>query len=283
MNENVWRRLQRIDPRVLYVLLILSIVIPLFLPRLTLPVIPSQQSVAFYDTVQGLPRNKLVIVDGWWSPSTRGENQWQARAILTHLMQRGLHFAILSFDPKNNQLTQDLVDRLAPRYHYVYGRDYVNWGYRPSQAFPQIVKGLSTDVPGTIQKDWKGTPLTRIPVMRGIRNSADIAAVVEITPSGSAGTWIGLFPVGPGKVPLLFAPTAVMAPTYYPYIDSHTIAGMLTGIKGAADYEQLTGVHAFGTRAMGALSLIYALIILFVVLGNVGYYAARAAERRRDR
>lgn len=282
MNSNRWQRLQQVDARVIYVLLLLSILIPLFDRQFSLPIIPSQEARKFYRVVQGLPHNKLVIVDGWWSPSTRGENKWQAQAILTHLMQRHLPFAILSFDPKNNQLTQDIVNQLAPKYGYLYGRDYVNWGYRPQNVVVQIVKGLAQSVPGTIKTDWKGTPIARIPVMRGIQNYFNISAVVEITPSATADTWIGLAPVGsgPGQVRLLFAPTAVMAPTYYPYIDSGQISGMLTGIKGAGDYEQLIGVHSFGTRATGALSLVYALIIAFVIIGNIGYHANRASRRR---
>jgi hypothetical protein len=283
MDQHFWQRMQKIDPRVLYTLLLVSILIPLFINKFSLPIIPSQQSLAFYNTVQQLPTNKLVIVDGWWSPSTRGENAWQAQAILIHLMQRRLPFVILSFDPKNNQLTQNIVNSLAPKYHYVYGKDYVNWGYRPSSAYVQIVKGLGDSIPGTIQRDYKNKPITSFPVMQGIKTYANIGAIVEITASPTVDTWIGLAPVGSlsqGKVPILFAPTAVMAPTYYPYIDSGQIAGMLTGIKGAGDYEQLIGVHAFGTRATGALSLVYGLLILFVVLGNVGYHMGRAAERR---
>jgi hypothetical protein len=276
MNQNIWERLQKIDPRIIYALLLVSIVIPLFL-NLSLPIIPSQQSEEFYETVQGLPLNKLVIVDGWWSPSTRGENAWQAQAILIHLMQRHLHFAILSFDPKNNSLTQQIVDRWAQKYGYVYGRDYVNWGYRPGTVFSQTIKGLNQSIPVTIKTDYQGKPIANFPVMQGIKNYSNIGAIVEITPSGTVDGWIGLAPVGNGvgKIPLLFAPTAVIAPTYYPYIDSGQIAGMLTGIKGAGDYEQMIGVHAFGTRATGALSLVYALLIIFIVLGNVGYYATR--------
>ena len=40
---------------------------------------------------------------------------------------------------------------------------------------------------------------------------------------------------------------------------------------------------SFGTQAAGALSLVYALIILLIVLGNVGYYASQAAKKRQAR
>ena len=145
------------------------------------------------------------------------------------------------------------------------------------------IKGLVKDIPGTIKTDANSTPISQIPVMKTIKTRADVAAVVDITPVAS--------PPKPGWVCLkktisrlsCLLPTAVMAPTYYPYLDSKQIAGMLTGIKGAGDYETLLDTHSFGTRAAGALSMVYALIILLIILGNLGYYLSRAAQRRTER
>ena len=282
MNTTFWDRLQTIDRRVIYAILLVVILIPLFF-RINLPTYPSKQSLDFYNTIERVAKespNKIVIVDGWWSPGTRGENQWQAQAVVTHLMMRHLHFAILSFDTQNNTVMQtQVVEPLAKKYGYLYGRDYINWGFKPLASFVPTVKGLVTDIPGTLKKDYKGTPITQFPVMKDIKTRADIGALVEITPSKTAETWLGLFEQN-NTPPLLFAPTAVMAPTYYPYLDTGQMAGMLTGIKGAGDYEGLLGTHSFGSRAAGALSLVYALIILLIIFGNVGYYVSRAAQKR---
>lgn len=291
MNTTLWDRLQTIDRRIIYGVLLVVILIPLFFP-ITLPTYPSKQSQDFYDTVERVAKespNKIIIIDGQWSPSTRGENQWQTQAIVTHLMQRHLHFAILSFDTQNNTVTQtQIVEPLAKQYGYVYGKDYINWGFRPSASFVPTIKGLVTNIPGTIKKDYKGTPITQFEVMKGIKTRDDVGALVEITASATAEYWLGLFEQNDNP-PFLFAPTAVSAPTYYPYLDAHQMSGMLTGIKGAGDYEGLLiqngllKTPSFGTRAAGALSLVYALIILLIIFGNVGYYAARAAQRRQGR
>ncbi len=290
MNTNFWDRLQTIDRRAIYGVLLAFILASLFLPS-SLPNYPAQQSQDFYDTIERVAADpasahKIVIIDGMWSGSTRGENQWQAQALVTHLMKRHLHFATLAFDTQNNTLMQtDVVAPLAKQYGSVYGRDYVNWGYRPYASFVPTVKGLATDIPGTIKKDYKGTDISSLPVMKGIKNRGDVAAVVDITPMQTTETWLGLFEQN-NNPPFLFSPTAVMAPTYYPYLDSGQISGMLTGIKGAGDYESLLKSHGlikdtgFGSRAASALSLVYALIILLIILGNVGFYAGRAARQR---
>ncbi len=285
MNQTtIWQRLQTIDRRVIYLILIGFILVPLFLPKFDLPILPSRQSRDFYQTVEEVARtnpNSIVIVDGWWSPGTRGENQWQTTAILTHLMQKHLRFALLSFDVQNNTLMQNIAETLAPRFGYVYGTDWVNWGFKPSGVFPQTLKALVNDIPGAIKTDYKGRPITSFPVMQGKKTIKDVGAIIEITPSNSVAGWIGLVQ-GVNKTPLLYSPTAVMAPDAYPYLDSGQIAGMLTGVKGAGDYEKLTGTKSFGTQATGALSLVYALLIGLIILGNIGYFAGRRQERREN-
>ena len=285
MNPNFWDRMQTIDRRVIYGVLIVFILIPLFDRKFNLPIIPSKQSRDFYDTVQQIPPGGMVLIDGWWSPGTRGENQWQTQAVLLHLMQRHLRFAILSFDPQNNTLVQNMVNTLAPKYGYVEGRDYVNFGYKPSAVFSQTVQAMAVNIPGALKKDRNGMPLAGMPAMKGINSIQDLSAIVEVTPSATAETWLGLGGLRQGthNVPFLLATTAVGAPTYYPYLDSGQIAGMLTGVKGAGDYEYLLGTSTFGTRATGALSLVYALVIGLIALGNIGYFAGRAAERRAAR
>src|ERR1035438_2009179 len=110
--------MQSIDSRIIYVILATIILIPLFLPKLHYINIPGKPAIDFYETIEHVARtdpNGLVIVDGQWSSSTRGENQWQTEAILAHLMMRHVHFATLSFDPQNETLTKQILIRLAAR------------------------------------------------------------------------------------------------------------------------------------------------------------------------
>jgi hypothetical protein len=285
MSETtIWHKLQNIDRRVIYALLLLSIIIPLFVPSISIPGVPSQQSKDFYSTVETISKtdpNKIVIISGAWSSGTRGENKWQAQAIITHLMMRHVRFAILSFDPQNNDLTQRIAEKAAAKYNYKYGEDYINWGYRPFSVFTQTLKGIVTDIPATIKTDWHSKNLSTFPIMKDIKSVKDVKAIIDITPSNTVNTWIGLVQ-GVNHTPLLYAPTAVMAPDSYPYLDSHQISGLLTGIKGAGDYEELTGVKAFATRGAGALSMVYALIIFLVILGNIGYQQGRLHARRTE-
>lgn len=284
MEQNIWQKLQRIDPRILYVVLIVMIVVPLLFPKFTLPIIPSAQTVSAYNTIDQVAKSspgKIALIDGWWAASTRGEQKWQTKAILRQLMRDRIPFAILGGDPQNPQLTMQLAQQLAPEYHYVYGVDYINWGYKV--AYVPLLKGLVTDIPGTLQNaDFRGQPLSSFPIMRNVRNIRDIGVIIEITPSSTLDQMLQLVQ-GVNHTPLVFVPTAVMAPESYPFLDSHQIAGIVTGIKGAGDYEKLLGVSDFGTRASTALSMVYALIIFLIILGNLGYHMGRRSEKANRR
>lgn len=269
-------KVQSINPRVIYLLLIAAILIPLFLNKIQYTNIPSKQSTEFYDTVNAIRNDDrhIVLVDGSWSQSTRGENYWQLKAILTHLMSKHIRFALLSFDPQIDVPTMALVRELSRRYPYQYGVDYIDWGYRPDKSIKQVLKGLVINIPGTLKSDWKGRPLTAFPIMKKIHDVTNISAIIEVTNTDLIDKWLGLVQ-GINRTPLLYATTAIGAPNYYPYLDSRQLSGMLTGVKGAGDYEQLIGEQGFATRATGALSFVYALIIGLVIIGNIGQIAGR--------
>lgn len=55
---------------------------------------------------------------------------------------------------------------------------------------------------------------------------------------------------------------------------------MITGAKGAQEYEQLLGVVGLGTRFMNAISFSHVLIILFILLGNFAMLMNRLQLRR---
>jgi hypothetical protein len=60
----------------------------------------------------------------------------------------------------------------------------------------------------------------------------------------------------------------------YPYWPDK-IVGWATGAKGAAEYEILVRRPGEGAAAMDAQSLAHLAIVIFIVLGNLGYFLSR--------
>ena len=80
-------------------------------------------------------------------------------------------------------------------------------------------------------------------------------------------------------VPVGFACMTIMAPGYYPYIDSGQLCGMLIGNRGAAEYEYLVNYRARGTKLIMAASFGNCCIILAAIIGNIGLWAGRKREK----
>jgi hypothetical protein len=270
---NILRFLQTADRRYLYALLLLTVTIPFFI-KTRLPVVVSPQTLALYKAIDALPPNSFVLFGVDWGAGTSGESQPQTEAIMRHLMKRRLRFALLAFDPQPKTLVQRIATRLQGEYGYQEGRDWVNFGYKIAQE--NFLKAFGQGIPAAVVTDIHSTPIASLPVMEGIRTARDIKFLIDVTPSGTYESYIR-FLQGPYQIPMGLAPTAVMGPEAFNYLDSGQLVGMAVGLQGAIEYEYLVGTFGKATRANVSSSFAHLLIITFILLGNL----AMILERRR--
>ncbi len=82
-------------------------------------------------------------------------------------------------------------------------------------------------------------------MMADIHNYKNVKGVITFAGGNVADMWITY---GNAKfgVPVALGVTGVMASDYYPYLKSGQILGLIPGVKGAAEYEQLVGVVGQG-------------------------------------
>ena len=79
-------------------------------------------------------------------------------------------------------------------------------------------------------------------------------------------------------MPIVSGCTAVSAPEYYAYMSTNQLTGLLGGLAGAAEYEQLVEVKGTATRGMDGQSLAHLAIIFFILLGNVLQFFGRGGR-----
>ena len=135
------RWLDRLDRRIVYLLVMLSLLIPILLNK-SLKMVELKSARLFYDAVEKLePRDdQIVLIAMDWSAATRAENEPQTEAVVEHLLRRKVHFALLSTDPMSTPFLINLPEKVAARLKErtgqtcEYGKDWVNLGYRPGQA-----------------------------------------------------------------------------------------------------------------------------------------------------
>ena len=277
-------KLQNVDRRILYVLIALVISVPLLMKPARHPHVIFAEVQNAYKTIDSVPEDKIVLVSTVWGAGTIAENGPQTEALMRHMFTRGVKFVVLSWDPAGTELGYQIGAKLEKELGKKYGVDWAHLGFRVPQL-QQVISGLSENFPKQLKQDRFNTPLDRIPVTKNVKDYQQIGTVVEITPSGTLEMWIAYLTM-PKKIPLVFCPTAVMAAEAYPYLDSGQLRGMLNGVIGAAQYETLIGQEnerTYAAAAAWALSAAHIFIILLIVLGNLGYLAARRAEERQRR
>jgi hypothetical protein len=272
-----------IDRRIMYGLLCLIIVLSLIKP-VNQPLVPTKAVKGVYNAVEKIPRDKIAIISIVYSSSTMAENGPQTEAVMRHLFRRGVKFAVLPWDQQGAKLSLDIANRVSKDMGKKYGVDWCDWGYRPAYLY-QILPALAKDIPGTIGKDYKGTDVRKLPMMRGITRidkdfaKSDVGFVIDITPSSTLEPWIQLIK-GVYGTPLAYAPTLVMVPEAFNPLDAHQIVGMLPGLPGAGQYERMLNYRGFGQVGAAALSGAHLLIVVLIIIGNIGLVASRRRGSR---
>jgi hypothetical protein len=281
--------LGRIDRRILYLGLAIFTLVPMVL-QWDLPAPVSQPVQSLYDTVAQVPADGVVVLGTDWDAGTQAENRPQMVALVRHLLRRRLKFAMISVGyPQSPQLSQDVVDeaireetRLDPGLDFRYGRDYVNLGYKELTR-PWLLAFIQ-DTPAQVRADWKNRPLSET-FMTGVRQwgtGGQVQMFVDITGSSTLEEWRPL--LYPKGVRVAGAVTAVMAPEQYPFLANRQMVGMLTGLKGAAEYEKLLNYKGTAYKNMRGQSFAHVYILLLLVLGNIATVSGlRRGRARRGR
>ena len=268
-----WQRMQQIPRYYIYALLAGVVIWQLLFP-IRLPIAPSRATLGVRDAIRNVPEDKIVIISVDWDASTQPETGPQTQAIIEACFQLKKRFAIMNLAaPMGVKLANDIALRVARRYNAKYGVDWCNWGYKVGQG--NFLMAVAKNIPKAVGTDFYNKPVSELPMMRGVENISSIGLVVEVTGlAGMTELWLGLIQ-GPYGTPFASAYTAVMAPGYYPYLDSGQMKGMLVGAKGAAEMETLVNRPGSAVAIMNVQSWAHLLIIVLIVIGNVAYFMGR--------
>lgn len=277
--------ISRIDRRLIYGALLLFTLFPL-VAGVGLPVYATPPVQNFHRSLEELPTDKIVLISSNWDAGTYAENEPQTIAIFRHLLRRKMKFVIMSVaSPNAPQLTYNSLQAAirnelpgrGPEDYPVYGRDYVNAGFKVRNA--PWVRSLVRDPVAALQADWKGKPLKSFPMFQGMTTlPKSFSMLIDITASASTPLWIAL--IGSEGVDVSLACTAVMAPEQYPYLSTQQLTGMLTGMRGAAEYEKLLDMKGRATRMMAGQSFAHLYLFLLIAFGNLAIIRNWFARRR---
>lgn len=272
-------KIGNIDRRIIFIVMALSVVVPLAM-RMSLPIpISAGPSKDMYDAVEALPEGSKILLSFDYDPSTMPELQPMAIALTQQLMTKDIKIVSMALWPMGvslgNEALMSVSDSLG-REEYV---DWVNLGYKTGGGV--LIVRLGSDIKSVFPVDYDGNSVDDMPIMHDVNKLNDFDMIISLS-AGDPGIPAWIMMAGDRyEIPIGGGCTAVSAPQFYPYLGTGQLVGLLGGLKGAADYETMVRVGVenppagTATPGMAAQSVAHLVIMMFIVLGNISYLSTR--------
>lgn len=267
-----------LDRRWTFLAIGIAAVIP-FLKPMGLAIKPTKEVIAVFNAVENLKElGKPLVISFDFDPGTDAEIGPMAHALLIHAFHNNVPVIVLNFIYTGTALAELRLTQAAELYDKVHGKDYVFLGNKP--AYANVMINMANDLRLSYPKDYYGNTIDSLPMMEKIKNYDDFGLVVGLSGTRMVEYWI-IYGQGPYGFPYAIGCTAVSATDMYPYIQTGQSLGLMGGMKGAAEYEQLlvdngiTQKLGDAARGLDSQSLCHLVIIAFILIGNIAYFGGK--------
>jgi hypothetical protein len=285
-----------IDRRIIFLLIGLSVLIPLIKPNwLELPIKIDNNTQIVYDSISGLQEGDKVLLSFEYGASTKPEVHPMAVALLKHLFAKGIKVYIVSLWPEGPIMAKLAMDEIiaSDLFNIEDGKDYIMFDYKVGGSI--VIKNISDDFRGIYKQDYNRIPIEQLQIMEGVYSVEDFDFVFDFS-AGVPGNaeWVQ-YACDPKNVPLSSGCTSIMVTDAIPYVESGQLKGILAGMPGAAEYEKMVydyltneltnnneyiNENASITKGkafsrMSAQSVAHLVMVIFILLGNLSYYYQR--------
>lgn len=311
---NFFERLQALDRRWIYLVVLLAIIVPLIIPfnSKTYVTEPSENVYKKIDSFAGR-KDRAILMCFSHDASTMAELFPMEVAILRHCFERKIQVLTICFMPQAKPLMDYAINTAKEDYNVQSGIDYLNLGYKPYGLFLPIMLGMGDDIAKAVETDDQGRKVDNLPIMKELSNYNELNLVIDFAASAAVYSWI-IYARARFGANVAAGITAVMAADNYPYLQTGQLTGMLSGLKGAAEYEKMVDVFAmhkdeYGNPdprefskevikntwikmsdikerryktariGMNAQTVAHIMIIFFIIIGNIGYFMTRAKKK----
>ncbi|MCX7995158.1 MAG: hypothetical protein N3A65_05255 [candidate division WOR-3 bacterium] len=285
---NLFQKLAKIDRRLIYLTLTVLVILPFFVKfRIPQNIMPQTRKLFDFIESLGSRETKAVLISIDYTPQTMPECHPMAISLLTHCFKKKIPVVGLSFDPQAPGLAIEAFNRVVNQINalartnadsVIYGRDYVYLGWKSGRIAALMEMGEK--ISNVFPKDYYNNYTDSLPLMRRIKNYRDISIAIILAAADYPQEWL-MYAQARYGLKLGAGLTAVMAPKYYPFLQTGQLSGMISGMKGAAEYENLLLNYGY-TREIGraetgmnSQTLIHLLIISLIIIGNIGYIATK--------
>ncbi len=292
--NKIFIKLGKLDRRFIFILIGLSVLIPLLRPDwINIPIKTTSNSRIVFEELNSLKSGDKVLLSFEYGASTKPEIHPMSVAVLQHLFSKGIKVYTVPLWPEGLMMAKFAIEEVVSSNLFKVEEhvDYVSLPYKAGGEI--IIRGIATDLRSIFTQDINNTLLSEIPMMNGVNNISDFDFVFDLS-AGVPGNaeWVQ-FACDEYNIPLSSGCTSIMVTDAIPYVESGQIRGILAGMPGAAEYEQMVFeylntnrnneylnekvsiVPGKATSRMSAQSIAHLLMVVFIIFGNISYYLTR--------
>tara|TARA_A100000164_G_scaffold123082_1_gene108982 strand:- start:1880 stop:2779 length:900 start_codon:yes stop_codon:yes gene_type:complete len=292
--NKIFIKLGKLDRRFIFILIGLSVLIPLLRPDwINIPIKTTSNSRIVFEELNSLKSGDKVLLSFEYGASTKPEIHPMSVAVLQHLFSKGIKVYTVPLWPEGLMMAKFAIEEVVSSNLFKVKEhvDYVSLPYKAGGEI--IIRGIATDLRSIFTQDINNTLLSEIPMMNGVNNISDFDFVFDLS-AGVPGNaeWVQ-FACDEYNIPLSSGCTSIMVTDAIPYVESGQIRGILAGMPGAAEYEQMVFeylntnrnneylnkkvsiVPGKATSRMSAQSIAHLLMVVFIIFGNISYYLTR--------
>ena len=280
MNADMWRKVLKLDQRIIYLVTLLAIVIPMFFP-IGLPLRVGAPARDFYETLIKVPTGKIVVLSAEVAPAHESEFGPVARALFRQLYTQGNLIVVQAFNnAQGPALMLTWANSVIQELGMVYGVDYINLGYRPDP--PAMMDNCRFDyIAAFSNRDSLGVPLTDYAMLEGLKKASDIGALVSFDASYNTENLISFWKATGDVQVILGVIVAANVPGEMVRYNAGLTLGIIGAMGGAAQYEYLVGVPGTATQGMDSQGMGHLVVIILIILGNIGYFIVKKDDEKK--
>jgi hypothetical protein len=276
-TKNFFQKMINIDRRIIFAFIFIALSIPMFI-SIDMDISISSSVQSLYDSIEKLPDNAKIIVSLDYDPSSEPELQPMAETFLTYALKRNFKIIAIGLWPQGPVQAERarVVAEQTAGEEYVYGEDYINLGFQAGNEM--VIQRMGSSIPDMFPRDYRGEIVETFPIMKGVKNFSNIDYVFNLS-AGYPGTleWV-LYAADRFDVTVGAGNTAVQAPQMYPYLGGQ-LQGLAGGMKGGAEFEILTNLKGRAVKYMVGQTFAHTVIVLFIVIANIAYFATRKSKK----
>jgi hypothetical protein len=283
-QPSLLNKIENIDRRVIYLIVLLAVIFPLIRP-IGVPLNISKETVDYYDAITALPDGAKVLCKIDIEAGLIGEIGPAGVATLNQLWEKPVKMVFVFFYRGDGPI--NFKEVLLPQIkgyvdtthigNKVYGVDWVSLGY--IEGHEAAMAKLAADM-HFVSLDQFGNTLASLPLMNDIKTAGDFNLQIQIGGTDFVQA-LNQFST-PYKLKTIVATPGTSYVSLLAYYKSGVYSGIINSLSGTAQYENLLRKPGLATVASDALSMTHVALLILIIIANILYiYRRRVKGTRR--